>query len=71
MSDKEGQGECGPGTCCSLEHTAEAIANDDGYSTGPVQDAINNFTAAYYYYKAADCYSKKWTLNNYYKFNKF
>ena len=42
-----------------MELTTESIANDDGYSTGKVQDILSNFTASYYYLKAANCYSKK------------
>ena len=54
MSDKgESSGGCYPGTSCYYETVANAI-NDDDVLSGPV----NDFTAAYYYYKAADLGSK-------------
>ena len=51
MSDKgeSSGGGCNPGSSCYSETVANAISDDDVIS-GPA----NDFTAAYYYYEAAD-----------------
>ena len=54
MSDKgESSGGCYPGSSCFAETVANAISDDDVVS-GPA----NDFSAAYYYYEAADLISK-------------